>query len=156
MLVTKRSSPTSWTLSPSLSVSSFQPSQSSSARPSSIETMGYWRAQSSQKSTISSLEVSSRLSDFLKTYLLVFLVVELAGGGVERDGDLLAGLVAGRCDGFEDELEGFVVGLEVGREAAFVADGGVVALLLEHALEGVEDLGAPAERFGEASRRRRA
>ena len=39
--------------------------------------------------------------------------------------------------------------LSDGREAAFVADGGVVALLLEHAFEGVEDFGAPAEGVGE-------
>jgi hypothetical protein len=32
-------------LAPSLSVSSFQPSQSSSARPSSIETIGYFVAE---------------------------------------------------------------------------------------------------------------
>ena len=40
-LVTKRSSPTSWTVAPSLSVSSFQPSQSSSEQPSSMETIGH-------------------------------------------------------------------------------------------------------------------
>ena len=45
-LVTNTSSPTSCTLAPSVDVSSFHPSQSPSARPSSIETMGYWRIQS--------------------------------------------------------------------------------------------------------------
>ena len=59
------------------------------------------------------------------------------------------GVVAGEVDGFEDEFEGFVVGLERGCEAAFVADGGVVALFLEDAFEGVEDFGAPAEGVGE-------
>ena len=39
-LVTNRSSPTNCTLSPSASVKAFQPSQSSSAMPSSIEIMG--------------------------------------------------------------------------------------------------------------------
>jgi hypothetical protein len=39
-LVTKRSSPTSWTFSPIESVRAFQPSQSSSSMPSSIETIG--------------------------------------------------------------------------------------------------------------------
>ena len=39
-LVTKRSSPTSWTLSPIMSVRAFQPSQSSSLMPSSIEMIG--------------------------------------------------------------------------------------------------------------------
>ena len=40
IFVTKRSSPTSWIRSPSFSVVAFQPSQSSSALPSSIETIG--------------------------------------------------------------------------------------------------------------------
>jgi hypothetical protein len=40
VLVTKRSSPTSWTPSPRRSVSPRQPSQSSSAIPSSSETIG--------------------------------------------------------------------------------------------------------------------
>jgi chemotaxis signal transduction protein len=40
-LVTKRSSPTNWTLSPASSVCNFQPSQSSSCIPSSMERMGY-------------------------------------------------------------------------------------------------------------------
>ncbi len=78
-----------------------------------METMGYWRTQSSQKSTISS-EVCSRLVGLLEDVLAGFLVVELAGGGVEGDGDVFAGLVAGLLDGFEDQLDGFVVGLEVG------------------------------------------
>ena len=39
-LVTKRSSPTSWQRSPIFSVRAFQPSQSSSSMPSSIETTG--------------------------------------------------------------------------------------------------------------------
>jgi hypothetical protein len=39
-LVTNRSSPTSWHLSPIKSVSAFQPSQSSSAMPSSMEMIG--------------------------------------------------------------------------------------------------------------------
>ena len=39
-LVTNRSSPTSWTLAPRAVVSAAHPSQSSSAMPSSIETIG--------------------------------------------------------------------------------------------------------------------
>ena len=39
-LVTNRSSPTSCTFAPSRSVSSFQPSQSSSAQPSSMDAIG--------------------------------------------------------------------------------------------------------------------
>ena len=47
-LVTKRSSPTSWTVSPISSVSAFQPSQSSSSMPSSIDRIGYLPASSPQ------------------------------------------------------------------------------------------------------------
>ena len=38
--VTKRSSPTSWHFAPTSSVRAFQPSQSSSAMPSSMEAIG--------------------------------------------------------------------------------------------------------------------
>ena len=55
-----------------MSVSSFQPSQSSSAMPSSIETIGYLLTQFAQNSTICS-EVRSLLSDFLKTYFFLLL-----------------------------------------------------------------------------------
>ena len=143
-LVTKMSSPTSWIFLPSSRVASFQPSQSSSARPSSIETMGYWRTQLAQNSTICS-EVRADLSDFLKTYFLDGAIVELARGGIDGDGNLLAGLVAGGGDGFEDALEGFFVGFEIGREAAFVADGGGVAVLFQHGFQIVEDFDAPAQ-----------
>ena len=46
-LVTKTSSPTSWIFLPSACVSSFQPRQSPSAQPSSIDRIGYCRHQSS-------------------------------------------------------------------------------------------------------------
>ena len=42
MFVTNRSSPTSWILSPNLSVNFFHPSPSSSAKPSSIDIIGYF------------------------------------------------------------------------------------------------------------------
>ena len=47
LLVTNRSSPTSWIFLPSAWVIMRQPSQSSSAKPSSMEMIGYWRTQSS-------------------------------------------------------------------------------------------------------------
>src|SRR6267142_4022454 len=73
VLVTKRSSPTSWIfflddLTPIDCVNDFQPDQSSSAMPSSIETMGYFSTHFVQYSTIAS-ELCAVLSDFLKTYL---------------------------------------------------------------------------------------
>ena len=65
--------------------------------------------------------------------LLALFDPHLAGGRVEGDEDLLAGLVAGLLDGLEDHLEGLFVALEGRGEAALVADGGVVALVLQHA-----------------------
>ena len=50
------------------------------------------------------------------------VVVELGRGRVHRDHDLLARLVAGLVDGFQDDLDGLLVGRQVRREAAFVAD----------------------------------
>ncbi len=52
VLVTNKSSPTSCTLPPSLSVSIFQPAQSSSEQPSSIEQIGYLATQLARNSTI--------------------------------------------------------------------------------------------------------
>ncbi|MNL76632.1 hypothetical protein D3C87_2026290 [compost metagenome] len=51
-LVTNRSSPTSWHLLPMRSVTAFQPSQSSSAMPSSIEKIGYLAASSARYSAM--------------------------------------------------------------------------------------------------------
>ncbi len=48
VLVTNRSSPTSCTLRPIFSVNRRQPVQSFSSRPSSSDTIGYWRVQLSQ------------------------------------------------------------------------------------------------------------
>ena len=66
-LVTKRSSPTSCVLSPSRSVNFFQPSQSFSAQPSSIEMIGKRRAE--RLVVIDQLfrRVRFEPSDFLKT-----------------------------------------------------------------------------------------
>ena len=72
------------------------------------------------------------------------------GGHVEGERDLLARLVAGGGDRLEDHLDAFLVRLDVGREAALVADRRGVALLLERALERVEGLGARAQRVREA------
>ena len=58
VLVTNRSSPTSWTLPPNSRVISCTPSQSSSSKPSSMEMMGYFSTRLFQ-CAISSLEVYS-------------------------------------------------------------------------------------------------
>jgi hypothetical protein len=83
------------------------------------------------------------------------VLVELAGGAVQAQGDLLARRVAGLLDGLQDHLDrGFVV-LHVGREAAFVADGDAHALVVDDLLERVEHLGAVAQRFAEVGRAHR-
>ena len=66
MLVTNRSSPTIWILSPSLAVSFVQPSQSSSARPSSMLRMGYLAHQAVQMSISSSLVAMRSGADLKK------------------------------------------------------------------------------------------
>ena len=63
-----------------------------------------------------------------------------------------AGLEPGLLDRGEDDLDRSLVGRQVGREAAFVAHCSRQPPLLEQALERVEDLDAPAHRFGEARR----
>ena len=77
---------------------------------------------------------------------------DLADRRVERDRDVVAGLVAGGLDALDQRLQRRLVGLEVGREAALVADRGVQAALLERRLQRVEDLGARAQRLGEGRR----
>ncbi len=80
------------------------------------------------------------------------VLVELGHGRVERDRHLVAGHEAGRPDAAHQRLERLLVGLEVGREAALVADGGGMALLVQGGLEVVEDLGAHPQRLGEGAR----
>ena len=55
LLVQNKSSPTNSILLPRVSVSFFQPAQSFSAKPSSMEMMGYCLTQSAQSATSSSL-----------------------------------------------------------------------------------------------------
>src|SRR5579859_505134 len=77
VFVTNKSSPTSWifcfdSLLPILVVIVFQPAQSSSANPSSMDTMGYFSTQDVQYAAISAEECAD-LSDFLNTYFPVAL-----------------------------------------------------------------------------------
>ena len=69
-------------------------------------------------------------------------VVELAGGAIEGDEDLLAEFVASGFHGLGDGVQG-VLGAGEGRgESAFVADGGGKFATFEFALERMENLGA--------------
>src|SRR6267378_52751 len=77
------------------------------------------------------------------------LVVELAGGGIERDAHLFAGFVPSSSDGFENNLNGFFVGFATGGEAAFIADGRRVAVFLQSGFQRMENFNAPTEGFRE-------
>ena len=71
---------------------------------------------------------------------------------IERERDVVAGLEAGRLDRLDAEVERRLRRGQVGREAALVADVGVVSRLLQRGLERVERLRAPAHRLGERRR----
>ncbi len=88
----------------------------------------------------------------LENVVAAGFVVELARGGVERDAYLVAGLVASSGNGFQNDLDGLFVRFAAWREAAFVADGGGVAVLFQRGLESVEDFDAPAQRLRKARR----
>ena len=78
------------------------------------------------------------------------ILVELAGGAVQRQGDLLASSVASRIDGLQDQLDGCFVVFNAGGKAALVADGGAHALVMDDFLEGVEHFSTPAQGFTKA------
>ena len=78
------------------------------------------------------------------------VAIQLRDRRVERDRDLLAGLVAGRADPVHQQLERLLVGVEVGREPALVADRGRHLAVVERLLQLVEDLVAHPQRLREA------
>ena len=145
--VTKRSSPTSCRRSPSCSVVARQPSQSSSALPSSSETSGKRVG-----------EVAVEAGHLLRGELAPLEAVaavgeELARGGVESDRHPVA--MARPLGGVEDRLDGDLARLEVGREAALVADTGREPALHEQLLQLVVRLRRDPQAVREAVRSRR-
>ena len=62
---------------------------------------------------------------------------------------MFPGLVAGVAHGGEDSLERLLDTAERWRETALVANGGGEALLFQHGLEGVKNLGDRAQALGE-------
>jgi len=90
-LVTKRSSPTICTRSPRARVSEAQPSQSSSAMPSSIETIGYLSHRSTQKATNPSESSSASLA----RQDVAAVAVDLTRRRIEANGDVVARHVPG-------------------------------------------------------------
>ena len=77
-------------------------------------------------------------------------VVELGRCRIHGVHEVDAGLKASLLHGLGNVLERLGVGLEIGREAALVAHAAAQAGLVQHALEGAVDLGAPAQALGKA------
>ena len=77
---------------------------------------------------------------------------ELRARDVEPQVDVAAELVARLLDRLGDRLQRLLVGAQVRREAALVADGRVHALRLQHGLQRVEHLDAVAQTLGECRR----
>ena len=93
------------------------------------------------------------LTGFLEDVRAV--VPQLARRDIECQIDVGSGLESGLADRLEDDVECLLVGLQVGRESALVADAGRVAGLLQDSAKRVEDLGAGAQSLGEARRAKR-
>ena len=87
-------------------------------------------------------------SPFALELVLAFLV-ELARRGVEGDRHILARLITGLLDCLHDQLQRVFVGAQVRRKTALIPHSGRQALLLQHALERLVDLGDRAHRFAE-------
>ena len=81
------------------------------------------------------------------------VAVEFAGGAVERERNVGAGHVARLVDRLDQQLQRRLVGRQIRREPAFVADGGRHAPRVDEFLQRVKHLGAVAQRF---AKRRRA
>ena len=146
-LVTNRSSPTSCTFLPSRSVSSFQPSQSSSAMPSSIVTIGYFAHQPAKNST----NCSDGQALALALEVVLAVLVELRARRVEAEPDVARRPCSRPCRsprGSSRSLPRSTCrsGAKPPSSPTAVAQ----AARLQHALQRVEDLDARAQRFGEA------
>jgi hypothetical protein len=66
--------------------------------------------------------------------------VQLGGSDIERERDLLARSVVRRLDRLDDDVERFLIVLEVRREPALVSDTRRQLPFVKHLLQGVEDL----------------
>ena len=72
----------------------------------------------------------------------------LGGSGIHGQHEVPAGLITGLLDGGQNGLDGLLVAGQVGGKAALVAHAAAQAGLVQHALEGVVDLGAPTQALG--------
>ncbi len=78
------------------------------------------------------------------------VAVELAGRRIQRDRDVLAGPIAGGLDAGHQHRQSLLVGRQVRREAALVADRRAEAALVQRALQRVKHLGAHPQALREA------
>ena len=116
---------------PMRSVRIFQPSQSSSAMPSSMLDD---RVSAGKLGEIMRLLFRRARLPAFSFVNIGTLVEELARGGIKRQRDLLARLETGALDRLEAEIERRLRRRQIGREAAFIADIGVEPGLLQSAL----------------------
>ena len=85
------------------------------------------------------------------------VVVELGRGDIEREDRSPCRACSRRSStACEHGFERVFHAVELGRETAFVADGGAEAALLQHALERVEDFRDGAQAFAEGAAGRAA
>lgn len=67
------------------------------------------------------------------------VAMEFRGCAIKSQADIPSRLIAGQANGIDNEIQRLPGGLHIGGEASFVADRGREALLIEQALEGMED-----------------
>ena len=79
------------------------------------------------------------VAEFLSFKLVLPIFVKLAGGHVKRQLDLLARLITRFGDRFHNNFNRFLVVLQVGSEAAFIAHRGAVPGGVQDAFQGVID-----------------
>jgi hypothetical protein len=76
------------------------------------------------------------------------VLVELGTGDIKAEPDVLADAVTSLVDGFEDGLDGFLVGTQVRRKATLVADCGIEATSLQYRLQRMKHLGTRTQGLG--------
>ena len=105
-------------MSPSLSVSAFQPLPIVFEQPSSMRDDRIVCAEGGEV-----VDVFGGCQRFAFAFQLVFSVFEIfCRGAIEGEVDVFAWFVAGFFDRLQDKVEGFAGGGDVGRKATFVAD----------------------------------
>ncbi len=97
-------------------VSAFQPSQSSSLMPSSIETSDATGGEVGEEADHLVGAEGAPLE------VIDAVAIELGGGDIQGDPDLVAEPITRRLDALDEEVDGGLVGREIGGETALVAD----------------------------------